>query len=129
MKDWAEDMLWWGPAGIRASHTHEGYMKGHTRPFEEGVEFVRDNGHVTRIGEGNYCGFVGYPSLTMRPKGGFMGLTNISDAEADMRIVDLYRCAGGKLAENWIFLDFPWFLKQLGVDLLGRHHKMHTPSV
>lgn len=126
-KDWAEDMLWWGPAGIGASYTHLGYMKGHTRPFEEGLEFVRHNGHAIRIGEGSYCGFFGYPSLTMRPTGGFLGLTNKSNAEADMRIVDLYRCEDGKLAENWIFIDLLWFLKQLGVDLLERHRKIVAP--
>ncbi len=59
---------------------------------------MRHNGQVTRIGEGSYCGFVSYPSLTMKPKGGFIGLTNISVAGADRRVVDLYRCADGKLA-------------------------------
>lgn len=128
-KDWTDDMLWWGPAGIGASYTHEGYLKGHAGPFEDGLEFVRHNGHVTRIGEGNYCGFFGYPSLTMRPTGGFLGLTNVSDTEADMRIVDLYRCENGKLAENWIFIDLLWFLKQLGVDLLERHKQMTSAPI
>lgn len=122
--DWHEDMLWWGPAGIGASYTFEGYLKGHTRPFEEGLEFIRHNGHVARLAEGNYGGFFGYPSLTMRPTGGYMGLTSESDKHADMRIVDLYRRDGDKLAENWIFIDHLWFLKQLGVDLLERHRHM-----
>lgn len=125
--DWCDDMLWWGPAGIGASYTQEGYLKGHTRPFEDGLEFICHNGHVVRVGEGNYGGFFGYPSLTMRATGGYMGLTSSSDALADMRIVDLYRRDGDKLAENWIFIDHLWFLKQLGVDLLQRHIDMTSP--
>jgi hypothetical protein len=35
-----------------------------------------------------------------------------------MRVVDLYRRGGDKLAENWIFIDILHFLKQQGVDLL-----------
>lgn len=121
-KDWATDMLWWGPAGVGASYTFDGYLRGHTKPFEDGLEYIRHNGHVVRIAEGNFGGFFGYPSLTMRPKGGYMGLTSKSEATADMRIVDLYRRDGELLAENWIFIDHLWFLKQLGVDLLERHN-------
>ena len=50
--DWHDDMLWWGPAGIGASYTHQGYLKGHTRPFEDGLEFIRHNGHIVRSGRG-----------------------------------------------------------------------------
>lgn len=126
--DWHDDMLWWGPAGIGASYTFEGYLKGHTRPFEDGLEFIKHNGHVTRIGEGHYGGFFGYPSLTMRSTGGYLGLLSASDKPAEMRIVDLYRRDGDKLAENWIFIDHLHFLKQLGVDLLERHRRMHAPA-
>ena len=126
--DWRDDMLWWGPAGIGASYTFEGYLKGHTRPFEEGLEFISHNGHVTRIAEGNYGGFFGYPSMTMRSTGGYLGLLSESSKHADMRIVDLYRRDGDRLAENWIFIDHLHFLKQLGVDLLERHRQMRAPT-
>lgn len=127
--DWHDDMLWWGPAGIGASFAHQGYLKGHSGPFEQGLEFVRHNGHVMRIAEGHYGGFFGYPSLTVRPSGGYLGLTTASDRTADMRIVDLYRRSGDKIAENWIFIDHLWFLKQLGFDLLERHRALHSPQL
>jgi hypothetical protein len=119
--DWAEDMLWWGPAGIGASFTQARYLEQHCAPFEEGLVFVRHNGHGVHVGEGAFGGFFGYPSLTMKPAGGYMGLTTASDREADMRIVDLYRRAGDRLAENWIFIDHLHFLAMLGLDLLERH--------
>ena len=79
--------------------------------------FVRHNGHLARLGEGHYGGFFGYPSLTMTSKG-YMGLP-ASDTPADMRIIDLYRRDGDKLAENWIFIDLPHFYAMQGLDLLG----------
>ena len=116
---WTDDMCWFGPAGIGASAWHHGYRRGHTNPFEDGLEFVRHNGHQCRVAEGHFGGFFGYPSLTMRSTGGFLGLT-ASSQEADMRIVDLYRRDGDKLAENWIFIDILHFLNMQGVDVLAR---------
>ena len=115
---WTPDMCWFGPGGIGASGFFEGYRRGHSGPFEEGLEYVRHTEHVARLGEGNFGGFFGYPSLTVRSTGGFMGLPP-GDTPADMRIVDLYRCEDGKLAENWIFIDLLHFWKKLGVDFLG----------
>ncbi|MEM6310553.1 MAG: nuclear transport factor 2 family protein [Pseudomonadota bacterium] len=115
---WAPDMCWFGPGGIGASAFFEGYRQGHSGPFEDRLEYVRHTEHVTRLGEGNYGGFFGYPSLTVRSTGGFLGLTD-SETEADMRIVDLYRRDGDKLAENWIFIDIPYFLHTHGVDILA----------
>ena len=121
--DWHDDMLWWGPGGIGASYTHGRYLEQHCRPFEEGLDFIRHHGHVLRFAEGNYGGFFGYPSMRMRSTGGYLGLLSSSDAEVDMRIVDLYRRQGDKLAENWIFIDHLHFLDQLGVDLLARQRR------
>ncbi|MEM0937439.1 MAG: ester cyclase [Pseudomonadota bacterium] len=124
--DWHEDMLWWGPGGIGASFSFDGYLVGHTGPFEEGLDFLSHNGHETRGGEGAFGGFFGWPSLTMRPKGGYMGLTSASTQTADMRIVDLYRRDGERLAENWIFIDHLHFLNHLGIDLLARERRLQS---
>ena len=39
---------------------------------------------------------------------------------ADMRVVDIYRRDGDKLAENWIFIDLLHFLNMQGRDILNR---------
>ncbi|MDE0335558.1 MAG: nuclear transport factor 2 family protein [Defluviicoccus sp.] len=122
--DWHDDMLWWGPAGIGAAYTHERYIEQHCRPFEDGLEFLTHHGHVLEFAEGSYGGFFGYPTMRMKSKGGYMGLTSAGDVEAEMRIVDLYRREGDKLAENWIFIDNLHFLQQLGVDLLERQERL-----
>lgn len=118
-KFWVPDMCWFGPGGIGASAFFNGYHRGHTDPFEEGLEFIRHNGHIARVAEGNVGGFFGWPSMTMKNTGGYMGLP-ASGQEADMRIVDMYRRDGDKLAENWIFIDILHFLHMQGLDVLAR---------
>ena len=116
---WTPDMCWFGPAGIGASAFFDGYRRGHSGPFEDGLSYVRHDEHVCRIAEGCFGGFFGYPSLTMVSTGGFMGLP-ANDTPAEMRVVDLYRREDGKLAENWIFIDLLHFLKMQGLDVLDR---------
>lgn len=118
--DWDPGMIWWGPSGIGASYTHGRYLEQHCRPFEAGIAMVRHDGHETRIAEGRFGGFFGYPSLIARSTGGYLGAAGASDREVEMRIVDLYRRDGDHLAENWIFIDHLWVLKQLGNDVLAR---------
>ena len=50
---------------------------------------------------------------------GFLGLPG-SDTRTEMRVVDIYRREGDKLAENWIFIDLLHYLLLLGVDVLER---------
>ena len=116
---WAQDLCWFGPGGIGANAFYDGYISDHCAPFEKGLEYVRHTEHVARLGEGNYGGFFGYPSLTLKSNGGFMGFP-ANDIPAEMRIVDLYRRVGDKLAENWIFIDMPHFFKMQGIDILSQ---------
>ena len=39
--DWHDDMIWWGPGGIGASYTIDGYIKGHTKPFQDGLRIYK----------------------------------------------------------------------------------------
>ncbi|MBT91604.1 MAG: polyketide cyclase [Deltaproteobacteria bacterium] len=118
-RTWHEDMIWYGPAGIGATYTIPRYQEQHQYPFRTGLQDKRFNGHLCRLAEGNYAGFFGWPNLTNTAIGGFLGLP-ASDRAADMRVVDIYRREGDKLAENWVLIDLPWWLKQQGVDILKR---------
>ncbi|GAH33788.1 unnamed protein product, partial [marine sediment metagenome] len=63
------------------------------------------------------------PNLTNTPLGGFLGLP-ASDRTVEMRVVDIYRRDGNKLAENWVFIDMLYFLKQQGLDVLERNRQL-----
>lgn len=118
-KTWHDDMLWFGPSGIGATYTIERYQQQHQGPFSEGLENIVFNGHVLEHAEGDYGGWFGWPNLSMNQGRGFMGLP-ASNIPTEMRVVDIYRRDGDKLAENWIFIDLLHYLRLLGVDVLER---------
>lgn len=118
-RTWHQDMIWFGPAGIGATYTLRRYEAQHQGPFSRGLADIEFGGHKVRFAEGHYGGFFGWSNLSMRPSGGFLGLPS-SDKRTEMRVVDIYRREGDKLAENWIFIDLLHFLSLQGVDVLGR---------
>lgn len=116
--DWHDDMIWWGPEGIGATYTIDRYIAQHQGPFRRHMRDRVFNGHLARFAEGSYGGFFGWPNLSLTNHNGFMGLPP-TDQRADMRVVDVYRRDGDKLAENWIFIDMLHFLKMQGIDVLA----------
>lgn len=122
-KTWHDDMLWYGPTGIGATYTIARYQEQHQLPFRTQLKDKVFNGHVARFAEGCYAGFFGWPNLTNTPVGGFLGLTG-NEVRADMRIVDIYRRDGEKLAENWVFIDLLHWLKMQGLDILKRNKEL-----
>lgn len=118
-RTWNEDMAWYGPCGIGASYTIERYQQQHQYPFRLNLAEKTYLGHVARIAEGDYCAFFGWSNLKNRNTGGFLGLP-AARAPAEMRITDIYRRGGDKLAENWVFIDLPHYLAQQGLDVFAR---------
>lgn len=116
---WAEDMIWWGPAGIGATYTIERYAKQHSGPFRASFAERSKTRHLCRMAEGHFGGFFGWPNFTAVPTGGFMGMP-ATDKPGEFRVIDIYRRQGDKLAENWVFIDLLHFWKQQGVDILAR---------
>jgi len=118
-RTWHKDMIWFGPAGIGATYTRERYEKQHQGPFRAHLKDIKFNGHIARFSEGCYGGFFGWANLSMKTAGNFLGLP-ASDHPTEMRVVDIYRRDGEKLAENWIFIDILHFLSLQGLNLLDR---------
>jgi len=121
-RTWAEDMIWSGPHGIGATYTIDRYQQQHQYPFRYNLGDKQFNGHVARFAEGNYACFFGWPNLTNTPTGGFMGMP--ASSPADMRVVDVYRRDGDKLAENWVFIDLLHWLSMQGLDVLARMRQL-----
>jgi predicted ester cyclase len=116
---WQEDMIWWGPAGIGASYTIPRYVEQHAAPFRAHLQDRKFHGHLAFITEGNFGAFFGWPNLSMKHVGGFLGLP-ASEKRGEMRVVDVYRRGDDKLAENWVFIDMLHFLKCQDLDVLER---------
>jgi len=115
---WHEDMLWVGPDGIGASYTIGRYRQQHSLPFRFGLTDKEFHGHVARLAEGRYAAWFGWANVSHRPRGGFLGLP--ASGPAEMRVVDVYRREGDKLADNWVFIDLLHWLSQQGLEPLDR---------
>ncbi len=125
-RTWNDDMIWYGPAGIGATYTIPRYQKQHQYPFRENLKDKVFNGHIARFAEGNYACFFGWANLSNTATGGFLGMTG-NDTKAEMRVVDVYRREGDKLAENWVFIDLLHYLSMQGLDVLERMRKSLLP--
>ncbi len=122
-RTWSSDMIWYGPAGIGATYTIPRYQEQHQLPFRANLDDKKFVGHVCRFAEGNFACFFGWPNLSNRPIGGFLGLPGGSGS-ATMQVVDVYYREGDKLSENWVLIDLPYWLKQQGLDVLDRTQKI-----
>jgi len=125
---WHDSMIWSGPEGIGATYTIDRYQQQHQHPFRFNLSGKTFNGHVARFAEGNYACFFGWSNLTNTADGGFLGMTG-SDIPAEMRVVDVYRRDGDKLAENWVFIDLPHWLKMQGLDVLARMRQLNGEEI
>ena len=125
---WREDMLWFGPSGIGATYTTDRYQDQHQGPFNAGLDDIEFNGHILEHAEGSYGAWFGWPNLRMNQGNGFLGMP-ASETRTEMRVVDVYRRDGDKLAENWVFIDFLHYLRLLGVDVLKRYRDIHRIDI
>ena len=121
---WHEDMLWYGPAAFGSFIGIENFA-GFQVPFEEIFEGwsggAASNGmtaHFTRFADGNYVCSGGWPSLTGVQIKPFLGQP-ASGKRLFMRVCDWWRRDGDKLMENWVFVDIPHVLLQMGFDVFA----------
>ncbi|WP_434051508.1 MAG: ester cyclase [Roseibium sp.] len=115
---WHDDMLWYGPGGIGSNYRWSGFEKDHRAAFLTAFPDRVGGNHYCRIGDGDYAAVSGWPSMTMTHKGDYIGVPATNRA-LTLRVMDFYRCAGGKIMENWVMLDYLDLFAQMGRDLIG----------
>ena len=116
---WSAEMMWYGPAGIGTMRRVEGFQTHHQKPFLIAFPDRKGGNHRARIAEGNYVASTGWPSITATHAGDYLGVS-ATHREITMRVMDWWRVANGTLSENWVFIDLPHLMLQMGVDLLAR---------
>lgn len=124
---WSEDMVWYGPCGIGATYTTARYIRQHTGPFRSGLTDKQFVGHEVRFAEGSFMCWYGWPNLRNRNSGGFLGLP-AGEKPAEMQVVDVYSLEDGKMVENWVIMDIPYWLKQQGLDIFKRTGDILNPA-
>lgn len=116
---WTTDFHWYGPCGIGSTRGLKGFEDFHQRPFLHAFPDRRGGHHVARIGDGAYVASLGWPSVKATHKGDYLGVP-ATGKPIGMRVMDLWRREGDRLAENWIFIDLPELLLQMGEDVFAK---------
>lgn len=116
---WHKDMMWYGPCGIGTSRQVAGFQKHHQKPFLHAFPDRQGGNHIARISEGHYIASTGWPSVHATHKGDYLGAAAIN-APIHMRVADWWRREGEVLRENWVMIDLPDLLLQMGVDVFAR---------
>ena len=117
---WAEDFIWYGPAGIGTTQGLADFRTSHQGPFLHAFPDKHLSSHQSYFADSNYATVVGWPSLRATHKGGgWLGLAS-TDKQVEMRVMDWWCRQEDKLCENWVYMDLPHMLKQLGYDVFAR---------
>lgn len=119
---WHDNMQWYGPAAFGTFIGIDRFSEFQV-PFESAFDGwsggAANNGmtvHATRFADGDYICTAGWPSLTGVHVKPFLGQAATRE-RVFMRVCDWWRRDGDKLAENWVFVDIPHVLLQLGYDV------------
>jgi predicted ester cyclase len=123
---WTPDFHWYGPGGIGTMRGHRDYERGHQRPFLRAFPDRRGGDHKCRIADNDLVASTGWPSVrATHSGGGWLGLAPTGRA-ISMRVMDFWRREGELLAENWVFIDVPELLLQMGLDVFQRAKELQA---
>ncbi len=121
---WHEDMLWYGPAAFGSFVGVDNFASFQV-PFEQtfsewigGAKPGSETRHFTRFADGDYICSGGWPSLNAVQKESFLGQPS-DGKRLYMRVCDWWRREDDLLVENWVFVDIPHVLLQMGFDLFA----------
>lgn len=119
---WHDNMMWFGPAAFGSFIGIESFA-GFQVPFEKAFEDWKGGSagsgrtkHFIRHGDGNYTCSGGWPSLSGIQRKPFLDQPATNEM-LYMRVCDWWRREGDLLVENWVFVDIPHVLLQMGYDL------------
>lgn len=132
VKHWHSNFMWYGPGGIGTTRGLKGFEDYHQIPFL--VAFPdrggSDQGHFIRIGDGYFAVTGGWGYLRATHTGSdFLGMA-ATGKQVRMRVMDFYRCDDDTICENWVPIDIPHLLLQMGIDVFGRmrhQFRQHQP--
>ena len=121
---WHQNMMWYGPCGIGTSRGVKGFQRHHQAPFlhafpDRSSPALGPRGHRARLAEGPFVASTGWPSVRATFTGDYLGVP-ATGKPIGMRVMDFWRHDGSKLTENWVLIDLPHLMLQMGVDLMAR---------
>ena len=108
-----EDFRWMANTGCGVKHGLDEFRRKWQLPFREAFS-ERDYHEEARIAQGEWVSSFGY--INAKHTGVFMGVEP-TGKNVVIRYTDFWKVKDGKIADNWVNVDFPHVLEQLGVDV------------
>lgn len=113
----SESFTWHGNTGCGVKKGLSEFQENWQRPFQAAFS---DKVCVdeARLAEGEWMAAFGHQKATH--SGEFMGIAP-TGKQVEIRYMDFWKVEDGKIVDNWVMVDFPYVLKQLGVDIFDGH--------
>jgi predicted ester cyclase len=107
-----ENFRWMGNAGCGTKNGLTEFKEHWVAPFRAAFT---DKACVdeARIAEGEWMAAFGHQIATH--SGEFMGIAP-TGKRVEIRYMDFWKVVNGKIVDNWVMVDFPHVMRQLGVD-------------
>ncbi len=108
----SESFRWIGNAGCGRKNGLREFQENWQRPFQAAFsdKVCIDEARVT---QGQWCAAFGRQEATH--SGEFMGIP-ATGKKVEIRYMDFWKVVDGKIVDNWVMVDFPSVMQQLGVD-------------
>lgn len=106
------DFRWMGNAGCGTKNGLKEFQNNWQRPFQAAFsdKVCTDE---ARIVQGEWMAAFGAQMATH--SGEFMGIPP-TGKRVEIRYMDFWKVVDGKIVDNWVMVDFPHVMRQLGVD-------------
>ena len=107
-----ESFRWIGNAGCGFKKGLKEFQDNWQRPFQAAFsdKVCLDEARVT---QGEWCAAFGRQEAVHT--GPFMGIEP-TGKRVEIRYMDFWKVVDGKIVDNWVMVDFPYVMQQLGVD-------------
>lgn len=103
---------WMGNAGCGFKNGLKEFQDNWQRPFQAAFsdKVCIDEARIT---QGEWCAAFGRQEAVH--SGLFMGIKP-TGKRIEIRYMDFWKVVDGKIVDNWVMVDFPYVMRQLGVD-------------
>lgn len=108
----SESFRWMGNAGCGTKNGLQEFQENWQRPFQAAFseKVCIDEARIT---QGEWCAAFGRQEAVH--SGSFMGIEP-TGKKVEIRYMDFWKVVDGKIVDNWVMVDFPSVMQQLGVD-------------
>jgi predicted ester cyclase len=113
----ADGFGWFGNAGCGTKKGLREFQTNWQKPFQAAFS---DKVCVdeARLFDGQWAAAFGRQEATH--SGAFMGIAP-TGKRVEIRYMDFWKVVDGKIVDNWVMVDFPHVMQQLGVDPFNGH--------